>query len=118
MGSLHPDPPISGLASLELSSSPDHRRDPGQPDGDASAIDHRAYEARADPQARGTGARALDGELDASRLGRGHAETGRALRGRKADQFDHPGTTRGYEVDRDLDLAQRDIEWIGGWGAA
>jgi hypothetical protein len=87
-------------------------------DGDASAIGRSDPDERPDPQARRTGPRALDGKLDAGRLGGSHAEAGRALSGPKADQFDHPGTTRGYEVDRDLDLAKCDIQRIGGGGAA
>ena len=117
MGSLHPDPPIAGLASLELSAPPDHRQDPGQWDGDASAIDRWASKARADPQADRARSGTLDRELHPGGLGGRHAEPGRALGGRKADEFDHPGTTRGYEVHRDLDLAKCDIERIGGGGA-
>jgi hypothetical protein len=118
VGPFDPDASIAGLSSLELSAPPDHRRDPGQWDGDASVIDRWASQARADPQADRARGGTLDRELHAGGLSRRHAETGRALGGRKADQFYHPGTTRGYEVHRDLDLAKCDIERIGGGGAA
>ena len=80
------------------------------PGDDASRID-----GRPDPQAddRGIGPRAMELEPDAGRLRLGKARTGGALRGFETRELDDPRSTGDHELDRDVDLAKGDIEWIG-----